>query len=148
MYIHMYGTCIHAHAFAYTCTWVYTPLHTFINTHACLRLHTYIHTHIHKYIHTYKQDQDRLLVKRRNDNHSPGPVIRELVPSYHQRSNTILCIFSRWDQRIGESIPIRDRLEEGATFINICISNWSLKSHTYIHTHTLLHEYSCFCIDS
>ena len=34
-----------------------------------------------------------LLVKRRNDNHSPGPVIRELVPSSHQRSelsNTIL----------------------------------------------------------
>ena len=23
------------------------------------------------------QDQDSLLVKRRNDNHSPGPVIRE-----------------------------------------------------------------------
>ena len=44
------------------------------------------------------QDQDSLLVKRRNDNHSPGPVIRELVPSSHQRSelsNTILCIFSR-----------------------------------------------------
>ena len=43
------------------------------------------------------QDQDSLLVKRRNDNHSPGPVIRELVPSSHQRSelsNTILCIFS------------------------------------------------------
>ena len=42
-------------------------------------------------------DQDSLLVKRRNDNHSPGPVIRELVPSSHQRSelsNTILCIFS------------------------------------------------------
>ena len=39
------------------------------------------------------QDQDSLLVKRRNDNHSPGPVIRELVPSSHQRSelrNTIL----------------------------------------------------------
>ena len=38
------------------------------------------------------QDQDSLLVKRRNDNHSPGPVIRELVPSSHQRSelrNTI-----------------------------------------------------------
>ena len=32
------------------------------------------------------QDQDSLLVKRRNDNHSPGPVIRELVPSSHQRS--------------------------------------------------------------
>ena len=44
------------------------------------------------------QDPDSLLVKRRNDNHSPGPVIRELVPSSHQRSelgNTILCIFSR-----------------------------------------------------
>ena len=43
------------------------------------------------------QDQDSLPVKRRNDNHSPGPVIRELVPSSHQRSelsNTILCIFS------------------------------------------------------
>ena len=31
-------------------------------------------------------DQDSLLVKRRNDNHSPGPVIRELVPSSHQGS--------------------------------------------------------------
>ena len=43
------------------------------------------------------QDQDSLLVKRQNDNHSPGPVIRELVPSSHQRSelsNTIFCIFS------------------------------------------------------
>ena len=43
------------------------------------------------------QDQDSLLMKRRNDNHSPGPVIRGLVPSSHQRSelsNTILCIFS------------------------------------------------------
>ena len=44
------------------------------------------------------QDQDSLLVKRRNDTHSPGPLIRELVPNSHQRSelsNTILCIFSR-----------------------------------------------------
>ena len=32
------------------------------------------------------QDQDSLLVKRRNNNHSPGPVMRELVPSSHQRS--------------------------------------------------------------
>ena len=78
------------------------------------------------------QDQDSLLVKRRNDNHSPGPVIRELVPSFHQRSelsNTILCIFSRWDQRIGEGIPIPDSLGEEATFINICIGNGSLKCH-------------------
>ena len=44
------------------------------------------------------QDQDSVLVKCRNDSHSPGPVIRELVPSSHQRSelsNTIFCIFSR-----------------------------------------------------
>ena len=34
----------------------------------------------------HNQDQDSLLVKRQNDNHSPGPVIRELVPSSHQRS--------------------------------------------------------------
>ena len=44
-------------------------------------------------------------------------------------SNTILCIFSRWDQRIGEGIPIPDSRGEEATFINICISNGSLKSH-------------------
>ena len=78
------------------------------------------------------QDQDSLLVKRRNDNHSSGPVIRELVPSSHQRSelsNAILCIFSRWDQRIGEGIPIHDSPGEEATFINICISNGSLKCH-------------------
>ena len=76
--------------------------------------------------------QDSLLEKRWNDNHSPGPVIRELVPSSHQRSelsNTILCIFSGWDQRIGEGIPIPDSLGEEATFINICIGNWSLKFH-------------------
>ena len=30
------------------------------------------------------QDQDSLLVKRRNDIHSPGPMIRELVPSSQQ----------------------------------------------------------------
>ena len=78
------------------------------------------------------QDQDSLLVKRRNDNHSPGPLIRELVPSSHQRSelsNTVLCIFSGWDQRIGEGIPIPDSLGEEATFINICIGNGSLKCH-------------------
>ena len=78
------------------------------------------------------QDQDSLLVKRRNDNHSPGPVIRELVPSSHQRSelsNTILCIFSRRDQRIREGIQIPDSPGEEATFLNICISNGGLKFH-------------------
>ena len=77
-------------------------------------------------------DQESLLVRRRNNNHSPGPVIRELVPSTHQRnelSNTILCIFSGWDQSIGEGIPIPDILGEEATFINICIGNGSLKCH-------------------
>ena len=29
----------------------------------------------------WHQDQDSLLVKRRNDSHSPGPVIKELVPT-------------------------------------------------------------------
>ena len=59
-------------------------------------------------------------------------MIRELVPSSHQRSelrNTILCIFSGWDQRIGEGIPIPDSLGEETTFINICIGNRSLKCH-------------------
>ena len=28
----------------------------------------------------FRQDQDRLLVKRRNDNRSPGPVIGEISP--------------------------------------------------------------------
>ena len=54
------------------------------------------------------------------------------LPTSHQRSelsNTILCIFSRWDQRIGEGIPIPDSLGEEATFINICISNGNLKCH-------------------
>ena len=85
------------------------------------------------------QDQDSLLVKRRNDNHSRGPAIRELVPSSHQRSefsNTIHCIFSRWDQGIGEGIPIPDSLGEEATFINICISNGSLKCHRVLISKT------------
>ena len=75
------------------------------------------------------QDQDSLLVKRRNDNHSPGPVIRELVLCSHQRSelsNTILCIFTGWDQRIGEGVPLSG---EETIFINICTGNGSLKCH-------------------
>ena len=78
------------------------------------------------------QDQDSLLVKRRNDNHSPGPVIRELVPSSHQRSelsNTILCIFSRWDRESGRAFQSLIVWGEEATFINVCISNGSLKCH-------------------
>ena len=45
------------------------------------------------------QDQDSLLVKRRNDNHSPGPLIRELVPSSHKRSE--LC-----DLDTGQSLGV------------------------------------------
>ena len=59
-------------------------------------------------------------------------LIRELDTSSHKRSelsNTILCIFSGWDQRIGEGIPIPDSLGEECTFINICIGNGSLKCH-------------------
>ena len=44
-----------------------------------------------------------------------GLWLGKLVPSSHQRSefsNTILCIFSRWDQKIGEDIPIPDSLGE------------------------------------
>ena len=43
----------------------------------------------------------------------------EIVPSSHQRSelsNTILCIISRWDQRIGECIPIPGSLGEEADY--------------------------------
>ena len=93
-----------------------------------------------KFYRNQDQDQDSLLVKRRNDNHSPGPVIRELVPSSHQRSelsNTILCIFSGWDQRIGEGIPVPDSLGEETTFINICIGYGSLKCHRVLISKTL-----------
>ena len=59
------------------------------------------------------QDQDNLLVKRRNDNHS-------LVPSSHQRSelsNTILCIFSGFNGQFTDvfsknehtQVPLLDR---------------------------------------
>ena len=80
----------------------------------------------------YQARQSRLGSTARQWLLYPTPVIRELVPSSHQRSelsNTILCIFSGWDQRIGEGIPIPDSLAEEATFINICIGNGSLKCH-------------------
>ena len=94
------------------------------------------------------QDQDSLLVKRRNDNHSPGPVIRELVPNSHQRSelrNTILCIFSGWDQRIGEGIPIPDSLGKETTFINICIGYGSLKCQRVLISTTPSFEDKVIC---
>ena len=77
------------------------------------------------------QDQDSLLVKRRNDSHSPGPVIRELVPSLTREVNlaTQSSASSADEIRIGKGIPIPDSLGEEATFINICIGNGSLKCH-------------------
>ena len=49
------------------------------------------------------QDQDSLLVKRRNDNHSPGSVIRELVHSSHQRSDLATQSFASSADEIRES---------------------------------------------
>ena len=48
------------------------------------------------------------LVKRQNDNHSPGPVTWEIPSSYQgaELINTILCTFSRGNQRIGVGVPI------------------------------------------
>ena len=42
----------------------------------------------------FNYTQDSLAVKRRNDNHSPGPVIKELVPSSHQRSERAQYTFT------------------------------------------------------
>ena len=113
---------------------VKVALHCYQHLWLFVSMVTYLYGHrpVEVYDANRYQDQDSLLVKRRNDYHSPGPVIRELVPSSHQRSelsNTILCIFSEWDQRIGEGIPIPDSLGVEATFINICIGNGSLKCH-------------------
>ena len=58
------------------------------------------------------------------------PDRRKLVPSSHQRSElsyTILCNFSRGDQRIEEGVP--NSLEEKAASINVFITNGCLKCH-------------------
>ena len=60
-------------------------------------------------------------------------------------SNTILCIFSGWDQRIGEGIPIPYSLGEEATFINICIGNGSLKCHRVLISTTPSFEDKVIC---
>ena len=76
-----------------------TALHSFRRVLSCLNVKkkTFAQSDEQKHC-SQDHDQDSLLVKRRTDNHSPGPVIRELVPSSHQRSelsNTILFIFRR-----------------------------------------------------
>ena len=60
------------------------------------------------------QDQDNLLVKRRNDNHSPGPVIRELVPSSHQRSELSNTVFSSTWYRWPNNEPPHDKTKKKA----------------------------------
>ena len=50
----------------------------------------------------------------------------KLFPSSHQGSecsNTILCSFKRWDQRIREGIPIPDSLREEATLYPLELIN-------------------------
>ena len=42
--------------------------------------HTALKRYVNQGVSTNLQDQDSLLVKRQNDNHSPGPVIREISP--------------------------------------------------------------------
>ena len=78
------------------------------------------------------QNQNCLLVTRRNDNHSPGPGPGRLGPSSHQRSelsNAILGTFSRGDKRVWKCIPIPNGLGGKATLINISISNGDLICH-------------------
>ena len=73
------------------------------------------------------------LVKK--DIHSPGPWTGELVPIPHTRNK--FCTLSKRDERVWKCVPIPNGLEEGATFINISISNGDLKCWwMMIHTAT------------
>ena len=65
----------------------------------------------------------------------------ELAPSSLQRSelgNTIIRIFSRWDQRIREGILILNSLREDATFIKM---NRNRPKRIYENTKTDFYEY-------
>ena len=66
------------------------------------------------------QDQDSPLVKRRNDNHSPGPVIRELVPSSHQRSVVKMFI---WGGILHSNVGMRDY-----SIIGMCCLDLQIKT--------------------
>ena len=60
---------------------------------------------------SYSQNQNSLLVKRQNDNTSPGLGRGRLVPSSHKESEfryTVIRLFSRGGERIGEVIPVPD----------------------------------------
>ena len=80
------------------------------------------------------QNQNCLLVTRQNDNHSPGPGPRRLVPSSHQGSelsNTIIGTFSRGDKRLWKYVPIPNGLGRGATLINNNVSTGDLICHRW-----------------
>ena len=75
-------------------------------------------------------ESELLLVTRSNDNHSPGPVMREVSPSSYQRSelsNRVFCSFSSRKESICELIPISNSLGEETALVNVSISKGGLK---------------------
>ena len=101
------------------------PLHSYFNEQKSVNLHRThcIHTSMNNrkmkfisYFYTcfyiifiHCQNQNRLLVTRQNNNHSPVPWPGILVPSSHRRSelsNSILGTFSRGDKRVWNCIPV------------------------------------------
>ena len=79
-----------------------------------------------------ESESELLLVIRSNDNHSPGPVMREVspVPSPYKRSelsNRVFCSFSSRKENISKWIPISNSLGEEAALVNVGISKGGLK---------------------
>ena len=76
-----------------------------------------------------KLESELLLVTRQNDNHTPGPGPGKLVARSHQRSElsiSILCTFSRGDDRIWKFVPIPNCLGRKPILMNFSISNGDL----------------------
>ena len=76
------------------------------------------------------QNQNSLLVKRQNDNTSPGDWPRKIGPSSHKGSKfryTIVRQFSRGDERIREDIPVPDSLGKETFLVGIFTSSGNLK---------------------
>ena len=65
----------------------------------------------------YVQNQNSLLVKRQNDNTSPGLGRGRLVPSSHKGRDAYVRHFSRGDERIREDIPVPDSLGGKEAFL-------------------------------
>ena len=78
------------------------------------------------------QNQNSLLVKRQNDNTSPGLGRGRLVLSSHKGSkfrNAIVQNFSRGDKRVREDIPVPYSLGKEAFLVGIFTSIGNLKDH-------------------